>query len=205
VREGGRNNATFDKLSKILKRRSRNIYEHYRLISKGNHLAGKWSFVEEKTLLTLLFNNKANSDFDFIESLSSRDLKPIAEKLSRSLASVYDHWSKKVKPILLSYHNGRLHKKWKYKFLSYLIELRIKSVQEIDWDDAKVLFPDQNPASMCEVVRSSVRRNKDVPIYKVIRKKLPGLKQNDQFNTEKSRKYREDIVCEYNKVRGVQS
>ena len=203
VDKGGRNKETFDKLSKILRRRAYNIYDHYNVIAVENHSAGNWSFAEDKTLLTELFKNKANSDVDFIESLSIQDLKPIAEKLSRSLKSVNERWTRKMKPILLSYHNGRLHQNWKYKFLNYLIERRIKWAQEVDWTEAKLLFPDQNTALMGFVMSHIVLKNKALPIYKVIRNRLPAFKRRDQFNSEKSRKYREDIVHDYNKVRGV--
>jgi hypothetical protein len=132
-------------------------------------------------------------------------MKPIAEKLSRSLQSVSEHWNYKIKPTLLAYHSGRLHKQWRLKFLKYLVKKRIKSSQEADWAEAKVLFPDQNRMTMSDVMLSAVNRSKGLPFYKVIRNRLHGLKQRDQFNSERSRKYREDIIREYNKVRGVQT
>jgi hypothetical protein len=102
----------------------------------------------------------------------------------------------------LSYHAGELHFDWKTPFLKYVIEKRIATTQDIDWQEFLAKFPTQTVESMTKFLLNVLRKNvSDQPFYKRLLDLLPALKHMTERSTVA--KHREEIVFLYDKVRGI--
>ena len=116
---------------------------------------------------------------------------------------VFEQWLAFTKPILLAYHDGTLLYEWRKDFLKYLVSKKVFSVQDIDWEEAKSLFPSHNSSSLLKALLPILqRRNKyNVnPLHQVIEDYLPKMK--NALNKQ-SVAYRERIAYLYDQARGV--
>jgi hypothetical protein len=204
----GTNTETWKKVALHLGRRThRTIRQRFVLLTKGKNLKiGKWTSADYQLLFNHIFNKEkigAMSAVEYIQSLTPSAFSDCAEVVGRFPYNVYRYWIGHLKPILLSYHSGNLHKEWKKDFYEYLIEKKVFVVQNINWNDANKYFPDQSNTSMTEALRE-IRRDKkyaDQPLYTALADYLPKYKQSSL--RESSRKHREEIVHWYDKTRGV--
>jgi hypothetical protein len=116
---------------------------------------------------------------------------------------VYLYWTGQIRPILLSYHSGTLHTEWKPQFFDFLIKNKIVSLQEINWNDAKEMFPNHCAQSLTQVLRFA-RQNQNyqsMPLYLAVKDYKEKTKHSNERQSAK--KFKEDIVFLYDKARGV--
>ena len=82
-----------------------------------------------------------------INSIVHSDYKNF-QGIKRNAGQVQIHYESYIKPILLSYHYGKLDYNWKYDFLCYVVENKFKSSKEIPWKEVLKTFPYQTYQSM---------------------------------------------------------
>jgi len=213
LREVGKNGAnieTWKRLAKLLNRlhyqTPRNRYKFN--LENSNFRLGTWTIHEDSILLKHFFDNKKNSDPEFIESISYTDLEPVSEKLSRSVNNVSTHWKIYVKPALLSYHYGCLYTNFKPNFYSYLLKKKVTAFQDIDWGEIKKMFPTQTTASLKTSLHSDMlcfdnkfSLHASIPMHLKLEFIRPEWK--DAQLTSRVKKSRQQIVELYDKIRRI--
>ena len=125
----------------------------------------------------------------------------IAESLNRSEKNVGFRWARNLKPILLSYHYGTLHRPWKKVLFEYLIDRKIVARQDINYRELKPILPEQNAASIGLALTHY--RCKTIPLWQLLKKSVPDLK--DRQESERIKDYREKIVGIYESVKNCDS
>jgi hypothetical protein len=212
VEEYGCTNETWMKLSTILNRSSKTIWSRYqyKFVFNRNTRTGKWLIQEDAAFLEHFFAGKKHSSREVITSIALHKLDAIAKELNRSSSRVNSHWMGQLKPALLSHHNGSLFTNNKPKFFSYLIEKKVTALQDIDWSEAKRLFPTENSKSLLVAIYCEMRKiDRSDPLLEnePLHVKLDWSK-HDWINAqlpEKVKRYREKIVQLYDEIRGVQT
>ncbi len=107
-----------------------------------------------------------------------------------------------VKPLLLSYHSGTLHKEWKIDFFDYLIQNKVHSTQDIDWDEAKAHFPTQSVRSLTYTFASArAALRYQGMLYLAIKDIKEKMKHRN--SSESSKASKEKIIFLYDIARGV--
>jgi hypothetical protein len=205
--KNGANRQTWKNLSQLLKRRHPYcIQVHYTLLTEGKNLkTGKWTEADLRQLFNHLFSKEKCGTMgavEYIQSLTTTAFSESAEVLGRLPYNVFRYWTGCIKPVLLSYHSGTLHKEWKKDFYEYLIKNKVFSVKDIDWQDVRKHFPDKSSSSMMIWnLRVVTNKDTDQPLYLALEDYLPTYKHSSE--SERVRKHREDIVHWYDKARGV--
>jgi len=200
--------STWQKLADLLKRRKpSNISKHYILLTKAKGMnSGKWTESDFKTFFDHVFNTANESKMtgvEYILNLPNSTILEAAKLLRRIDFYVLQQWNVTIRPILLAYHKGTLHTEWRREFLQYLLNRKVISVQDINWDEAKVHFPDHTTPSL-ERALLSIRRQSTFgsqPLYKSIQDYLPKLKNSAEMKSYKDNK--EKIVYLYDQARGI--
>jgi hypothetical protein len=146
-----------------------------------------------------LASNDVVSDVDYIEKLPSAVIREAAELLNRLPNYVYDHWIRTVKPILLSYHNGTLHMDFKQQFLKYVVEMKVGTILDVDWNDVVRCIPGQSATSLVKFL--PYKFGNKYPLYKFVEDYLATVKNKNKKNS--SAAYRERLVYLYDKARGI--
>ncbi len=208
VEEHGANQETFQKLSELLgRRRANNIRYHYRLLkdASGTRI-GKWDLIEFEQFFEFVFKEKNpgnETGIEFINSVPTSVIHDAAKVLDRNPMAVYLHWTRQIRPILLSYHSGTLHSEWKPLFFDYLIKNKIVSLQEINWDDAREKFPYHCAQSLTASLKTILtsRSYDGMPLHLAVKDYKEEMKHSNERPAAK--KYKEDIVFLYDKARGV--
>ena len=103
--------------------------------------------------------------------LSSEEVFLSLEKdLDRLRKNIYRHWWGTLYPIIHSHELGCLHKDITADFLQTLIDDRVKSVADINWEKVLAMFPGQTRVSLGgiynRVLQNAVRDHgcpKDAP------------------------------------------
>ncbi len=199
---------TFKHLCQLLKKRfPSDISRHYNRISKFKRTnSGTWTSADFEVLFGYILraaNSVEITGPEYIQSVSQEVVSAAAKLLNRVPYCVWQHWGTFTKPTLLAYHNGTLHSDWKTEFLHYLVEKRVKALQEIDWHEVQLHFPNQTSHSLQRVF-SSIRRLDSYrcqPLFKTIQDYLPKLKNSSA--SKRGFEYREKMVYLYDKARGV--
>jgi hypothetical protein len=196
---------TWNQIGVLLGRtRIQSISRRYQLITAKKPMAfGRWTLSENKILLENLFGGKKGAGVDEIKSVRFNDivLDLVADKLSRLKVNVWLHWNKHLKPVLLSYHYGTLHKLWRSDFLKYLVEKKVTGSQSMNYSEIATLFPEQTPDSLLSVldVFSQKHEIEEQPLYQIIQKYLPTYR--DLQGSDRMTNFREEIVRIYDEVR----
>ena len=208
VKKDGANQNTWLKLAKLFNRRkASNIAKrHDALKKRSENKLGTWS-VEDYCLFFDYIFKERNPDkevgADYINSIKTSVIMESGEVLNRVSDRVYCHWTGYVKPLLLSYHSGRLHTEWKLDFFDYLIKSKVNSTQDIDWDEAKSKFQNESVRSLAKTfvaVRTAIRYQ-GIPLYLAVKDFKEIIKH--QKSSESSKALKEKIVFLYDKARGV--
>ncbi len=203
VEKTGASLKTWKKIGYLLKRTNLfSISRRHRLLTtEKTSVVGRWTLPEVEILFETFFGGQKNDSVDLIKSLRYKDFDLVADKLNRPKNNVWDHWSKSLKPILLSHHSGTLHKLWCLEFYKYLVEKKVTGRQNINFSEAVQLFPEQNSESLHQALRIFSRKeeNEEQPLYQVIQKYLPTFK--DPQERERIKNFREEIVRIYDEVR----
>jgi hypothetical protein len=169
------------------------------LTSEKNLLRGRWTISEDEVFLETVFGGGCkDTGVDKVKSVGKADLQMVAEKLNRQLKSAEYHWWRLLLPILLSYHEGTLHKPWRTTFLKYLIEKQVVHPKDIDFKEAIGLIPNHTVLSLSTALQIFKFYEKDKPLYQLIQERLPTYQ--DPQETPKMQNYREKIVAIYSKV-----
>ena len=167
-------------------------------LKNREHVTGKWSIEEDETCLQILFKGK-NCDPDLIESITYRELQPVAEELDRQVNSISHHWEYRIKPVLLQYHHMCLFTNFKPPFFYYLIQQKIRAVQEIDWVDVKRHFPSQTTVGILLDLSNQIRsldlynpHEIHLPVYLKLQNNASDW--NSKEISTRAKLYRERIV-----------
>ncbi len=176
------------------------IKRRYILLTHGKTFyQGRWNSTEDKILIEALFHGKVG-DICTIESIDFNDLKKVAETLNRPWDSVNQRWNVNLKPVLLSHHNGTLHKPWRVDLFNYVVEKKVVGEQDLDFAELKLLFPEQTRMSI-HLTLVSLRQKTGVakkPLYEHIKDLIPNYK--DHQDSERLKTFREEIVRIYDRV-----
>ena len=126
VEKNGANYKTLAKLRNQMRRRdAKYLIQHYLFITKGKGLkTNKWDKKDYSDFFNGLFSNGVPNELspeEFIISRTGHDILKAACSTQRYPVLVLKHWDGKIKPLLLAYHNGILHKEWKRDFLQYVV------------------------------------------------------------------------------------
>lgn len=210
LREVERNGAcqkTWIKLAEQLQRQfPSNIAHHFTLLTTGKSLnVGRWTTVDYETFMDIVFRKStANvTGIEFVQSVSNSDIHEAAKALNRLPQNVYWNWRAYLRPLLLSYHYGTLHSDTRKQIFQYLVKNKVASVQEINWEDAKLFFPNHTATSLSGVLRV-IRKEKKyvgIPLYMAIEDFMPKMKHS--LEPENVKQQKEQIVHLYDKARGV--
>ena len=204
VLKNGASAETWKKLAHELDRRNgyTSIKTRYINLTKHKFLQnGKFEFSEDEIILQGLFSCEKETNIQGIESINFKSFGEIAEILNRTESSIKLRWNRSLKPILLSHHYGTLHRPWKKELFEHLIEKRIIGRQDINYQDLKIIFPEQNPSSI-ELALSKFKSSilyLNTPMWQCLREALPDLK--DPQEIERFKDFREKIVEVYEKLR----
>ena len=174
-------------------------------LKSREHVTGKWFIEEDETCLQILFKGK-NCDPDLIESITYRELQPVAQELGRQVGPVTHHWDYRLKPVLLAYHHMCLFTNFKPPFFYYLIKQKIRVVQEIDWDKVKKRFPSQTTTVLVIELSNQIQtldlQNPNeihLPVYSKLENNASDW--NSKELSTRAKLYRERIVEIYDKIR----
>merc|ERR1712080_580072 len=100
-----------------------------------------------------------------------------------------------IKPVLLSYHYGKMDYNWKYAFLCYVVEKKITSAKEIQWKEVVKLYPYQTQRSLHALLHNISQYHSNSPLdnlYLVVQKRINYYREKDL--TEDEIEYRSEIV-----------
>ena len=207
VKKFGANQRAWNLLAEELKRLSSRICTHYSVLTNTKGMdSGRWSNEEFILFFDYLFNkanHKKENGPNYIRSIPISVISEAAKYVHRSSYNVHKQWSSSFKPILLAYHDGTLLCDQKKVFLEYIISKNFSSVHDIDWGEAKSLFPNHTSSSLSkylDLIRTQENFSSK-PLYQCVQEYLPKLK-NSQSNKRRV-EYREKIVNLYDKVRGI--
>jgi hypothetical protein len=179
-------------------------YRHINLTKNKFTIKGKFDDSEDEVILCHLFGGKPDTNVQTIESVIFKDFEGLEEVLNRTQRSLLLRWNKNLKPILLSYHNETLHRPWKRELYQYLINKKVVGTQDIDYQDLKTIFPEQNPASLVMVVCNRPKTAKQaLPLWQSLKEVLPDL--NDPQETKRVKEFRDKIVEIYDRVKNGDS
>ena len=171
---------------------------------------GTWTIDEDKFIIEKLFMNK-ELEIATINLIGFSDYKNFQE-IKRNAKQVRAHYEGYIKPILLSYHYGKLDYNWKYDFLCYVVENKFTSVKEISWKEVLKLLPYQTRESMNNLLtlvfqrQNSLRltldhslgrraRTQGENLYLVVQREINDYKEN--VPTQDEIEYRSQIVKMY--------
>ncbi len=203
VEKSGPGLKTWKQICELLGRSRTNTISrrHQLLISKKTMAIGKWTLPEDKIILGTLFGGQKNAGVENIKRVSYTDIDQLVEKLNRLKPNIRVHWNKYLKPILLSYHYGTLHKLWRLDFLKYLVEKKVTGAQSMNYSEIATLFPEQTSDSLLGVLDAFSLKHEieEQPLYQVIQKYLPTYR--DPQGSDRIKNYREEIVRIYDEVR----
>ena len=161
------------------------------LLQRKDLKFGKWTIDEDKFVIEQLFMNK-ELGIDTINSIVHSDHKSFQE-IKRNANQVQTHYEAYIKPILLSYYYGKMDYNWKYDFLCYVVENKITSVKEIQWNEVVKLFPYQTRQSMHIAQMHIFQQHSPLDdLYLVVQEKLSNYKE--KYPTEEEIEYRSQIV-----------
>jgi len=182
---------------------------YFNTIKLADFIAGKWTTEENEICLNMLFKNKVSSP-ELINSISQKDLQPVADALSRHVLPVSCHWEAILKPTLLAHHRSAVFTNPRPPFFLYLIERKSIAFQDIDWEDVKRHFPSQTITYLEYELHSQLRSLDKVNPHEVRLPLFMKLKNNislwkDQPMSEKAKRYRERIINLYDKIRRLPS
>ncbi len=208
VERRGASVATFKHLAQILKKpRHENVSRRYNRITKFKGMKfGTWASSDFEVFFDYIFKTAKQGEESGLETIQSVSLEVVSEAsklINRVPDYVLQNWGAVIKPTLLAYHNGTLHSDWKTEFLEYLVEKKVKAIQDIDWQDTQEHFPNNTSLSLQRVF-TSIRRQenyKSQPLFKTIQDYLPKLKNSAA--SKRGFEYREKIAYLYDKARGV--
>lgn len=117
-------------------------------ISESNLSEGIFSYHEDKQILSHFFAHwNGQEETEYIRSISTKDLLPLANHMNRKLSAVERHWDVMIRPTLLGYYNKTLLISVRPKLCEYLIKKKVNAPKDINWDELLYLFP-------CETMRS---------------------------------------------------
>ncbi len=171
VENSGRSLETWKKIGHMLNRTNlHSISRRHRLLTTDKTaVVGRWTLAENEILLENIFGDQRNAGVQKIRSVRYNDLDLIAVELNRPKPNVWNYWNKVIRPILLSYHSGTLHKLWCVEFFRYLIQKKVVGRQNINFSEALTLFPEQTGDSLHHVLRNfrNNQENKEQPLYQV--------------------------------------
>ncbi len=196
---------TWNQIGVLLGRtRIQSISRRYQLLTAKKPMAfGRWTQSEDEVLLENLFGGKKGAGVDEIKSVRFNDfvLDLVADELGRLKVNVWLHWNKYLKPILLAYHYGTLHKLWRLDFLRYLVEKKVTGRQSMNYSEIATLFPEQTPDSLHGALDVFSRKYEveEQPLYQIIQKYLPTYR--DLQGSDRMTNFREEIVRIYDEVR----
>jgi hypothetical protein len=208
VEKLGANNDTFKHLAQLLKKpNTSGISGHYNRISKFKGTkSGTWTSADFEVLFDYIFktaNSGETTGPEYIRSVSQEVVSAAAKLLNRVPKNVWQHWTEITRPTLLAYHNGTLHTDWKTEFFEYLVDKKVKAIQDIDWQEAQSHFPIHTSASLKDALKMVRLQEKFrcQPLFVSILDYLP--KWNNSLASKKGFNYREKMVYLYDKARGV--
>ncbi len=168
---------------------------------------GSWRKEETEVFLNFIFNDaKSNpgvvNDIEYIENLPSSVVLKSAKILNRRPEYVLSRWYQKIKPTLLSYHNGTLQMDIiKADFFKYIVENKVHATQDIDWPNVIKLFPVHNRVSLNCMLTSNLKYSGKIPLYEAAETYL----KNDHQTRPSALNRRQLIINLYNKARGISS
>jgi len=201
IKKNGDLPSTWKEICLMLKRNVKfycNIHNRYKNVLSVSKKSGSWAFEEDKLLLEHLFQGCGILSIDKVKSIKSEDFNNI-KHINRPLKNISEHWSERIKPILLSYHCGTLRTYSRRKFLSYIMKTGIEYTQDINWEEVLKHFPCETRRSLDSSLRP-IRSNKEDTLSVAIEKYLENTSNNrkgkDEY-TPKEKKYRDQIVSCY--------
>ena len=195
---------TFKKLSLILRRPKNDVKRHYKIILNNcQDETGRWKLKDCQILIDCLFPNSALKAIDNILSIGLPEIRKCgaAKYIKRADTKVCNYWNTSLRPMLLSFHFGVLHKPWKPTFLDYLIRKKIMAVQDINFDEVSQLCPgvlNGVADRFIQNIKFQSGKDKDLPLYIIAQNLIHKYKDKPDCGPKEC-KFREAIVDYYDK------
>jgi len=210
----GNNNETFKELAVNLNRPYyTTIKRRYEwLMNKPSKNLVYWTLEEDKHLIEVLFKKKPNDlkDLDGITSLKVDDFIEASTELGRSKNACYDHWNRKVLPIIKTDILGKPQGvEWMKNLLDYIIENKIITAKQIPYNQVvNEIVPGQTSRSVQELVNRLPRERKDgknvlskSPLYDICAKRLEEPSPSSYIGNEEMTNFKLNNANEILEVR----
>ena len=110
---------------------------HEYLTSNKGRKMKKWSLIEDKKLLEVIYNLKRmkSDDIASLCSVNQAEFGDISKELQRTKNACYLHWQEVVLPILKTHIMGLpQNTDWMRDIQRYIVNKQIKSMDELDFD-----------------------------------------------------------------------
>jgi len=129
----------WSELARLMARTEPNVVKRrYEVLTGGNTVSGHYTMKEDKIILREVFAVNRNILEDD-GTVTEEDWRMIGGKLERYYASVYGHWNRVLKPMLLRHHAGTAHVDIREALINYLVEKNMKYAQDVDWEEVAKL------------------------------------------------------------------
>jgi len=197
----------WSELARLMARTEPNVVKRrYEVLTGGNTVSGHYTMKEDKIILREVFAVNRNILEDD-GTVTEEDWRMIGGKLERYYASVYGHWNRVLKPMLLRHHAGTAHVDIREALINYLVEKNMKYAQDVDWEEVAKLpeFVGTTPAylrrtyaSMQQNTGAKYKRMSKVELTtEAVQSYLEERETTNNREKEKKEKYQRELISFY--------
>ena len=160
------------------------------IIHKTKNTKKMWTLEEDKLLIqTLLQITKLSAD-EISAKVIRDNANTLTQVLGRVLSSIVGRWSGYLQPIILSDIHGKLNYNVVPDVYSFLIQQKIKKIDNVDWKEMVNRWPYQTEQSLKLIVRNakgSGKAQQDVHLHQKLKhllrsKRKPIPSKDQEFN-----------------------
>ena len=149
----------------------------------------RYSLEDEKKILTYLNEHFDIGKAEKLKSLCIKDFQPLVTVLQRGEMALYCHFHGTLLPILLGNIYGSLNMQWKDDFFKYIIDQKVDSIGDLDWDILLKEKPFLTKAQVSKGLADARRISKiKGPLYEQIaafRKRIPTGRSSPKWVKER--------------------
>jgi hypothetical protein len=195
------------KLSDLLNRPQNGIAMRIDTLKKCRHVWAKFILAEDQIILKhALADTTICSVQDMINVKAKQHWSVLEDELGRTQLSIARRWKGFIQPTLIFYLGGQHgNESWKREFLKFVMDSKVNSAADIDWNLAKEKWPLctrdlMNRALVCSSIQ---KENNGLPLHERIAKNFHKVKSN--ASTTSWLACRDDIVELFEEFRGVKT
>ena len=150
----------------------------------------RYTLEDDKKILTYLNEHFDIGNAEKLRSLSMKDLQPLVKVLQRGELAIYHHFHGNLLPILLGNLYGTLNMKWEDEVFKYIIEQKIDSISDVNWDLVLKEKPFLTRKKITYVLGHARSQVKEGPLYEQIaafRSRIPSGRSSPKWIEERKR------------------